>query len=154
MNLNGLELKILEGLLSLFVIAVGTVITKYGPIVKKWIDKHLPKHDAQTANTIIDGLSKIAEATVQDFNQRVVHDAKRNGVFTPQLAQSVKQDAVKAIEAHGSGLVKLGKESLGDVESLIGPLVEQYVTKHHIPTAHLQKSAQPENGQAQNDSQN
>ena len=132
--MTSLELQILQSVLSLLVVIVGAIISAFAPKLKSTIDAHLGVRQAVIANHVIDGLSSIAEAVVQDFNQRVVSDAKKNGVFTPELAKSVKEDAIKAVTAQGSSLISLAESTLGDTTSLISTLIEQAVAKNHIDT--------------------
>ncbi|GMA64941.1 hypothetical protein NZD89_06035 [Alicyclobacillus fastidiosus] len=115
--MQGLEIKIVEGLLDLLIIAVIIGLLYSRPQIKKIVDAHLSAQQAAVANNVIDGLANIAEAVVQDFNQRIVASAKANGVFTPQLAQSVKQDAIQAVLSQGAGLISVGGEARGCSEA-------------------------------------
>lgn len=129
---GSIELHILESLLSLLTVVIGSLISAFVPKIKKSVDAHLTAKQALIANHVINGLATISEAVVMDFNQRIVSDAKTNGVFTPQLAASVKKDAVAAVMSQSEALRSLGTSTLGDVESLIGSLIEQAVSQHHI----------------------
>ena len=122
----------LEVLLSLLTAIVGSIISVSVPKLKQVIDAHLNVRQATIANHVVDGLSTIAEAVVQDFNQRFVGEAKKNGVFSPLVAASVKKDAIAAVMSQSGALGKLAVATLGDVEGLVGSLVEQAVLKHHI----------------------
>jgi 3-dehydroquinate synthetase len=122
-----LETQVVQYLTGLLALIVSGVLTYLARNLKAFINSHTTAKNAAVANTVIDGLSSIAEAVVQDFNQRVVADAKKNGVFTPQLAQSVKEDAVAAVKSQGASLVALGSGVIGDVDGLIRSLVEKAV---------------------------
>ncbi|WP_026961874.1 hypothetical protein [Alicyclobacillus herbarius] len=130
-----LELKILESLLSLFTVLIGAGISALAPRLKRIVSAHASGKEAQLASQVIDGLSAIAEAVVQEFNQKVVSDAKKAGVFTPSLAQSVKQDAVSAVLSQAGPLLSLGEQVIGDIPGLVSSLIEQAVAKHHRDTA-------------------
>lgn len=127
--MQNFELQVLTAVLSLFVTGVGALIVAYVPKLKILVDKHLTAKQADTANSVIDGLSAIAGTVVADFNQRVVKDAKTNGVFTTQLADNVKSAAVNAVIAQAPQLIALGEQTIGDVKTLIPQLVEQAVSK-------------------------
>ena len=129
---QSIELTLLQGLLSLFVVLIGALLSAFIPKLKQMVDAHLSAKQALVANQVMDGLAKISEAVVQDFNQRVVADAKANGVFSPLVAASVKKDAVNAVMSQSGALRTLGSSTLGDVEGIIGSLIEQVVLKNHI----------------------
>ncbi|WP_206922725.1 hypothetical protein [Alicyclobacillus suci] len=118
---SSVEVQILEDVISAFGLAIGGGITY---LTTKVVPKYIHSKTAQNA---IDGLANIANAVVQQFNQTVVSDAKSAGVFNAQLAAQVKKDAVAAVMLQGSNLVALAQKSVGDVESLVGALVEQAV---------------------------
>lgn len=130
--MQGFELQILYSVSSIFVVGVGALLAYFTPKVKTALDKHLTAQQATIANTVIDGISSIAQTAVADFNQRIVADAKKNGIFTQQLAESVKADAVKAVTAQASSLIALGETVIGDVKSLIPQLVEQAVAVQKV----------------------
>lgn len=129
---GSVELHILESLLSLLTVVIGSLISAFVPKIKQSLDAHLTAKQALIANHVINGLATISEAVVQDFTQRIVQDAKTSGVFTPMLAASVKKDAVSAVMSQSHALSSLGTSTLGDVEALIGTLIEQAVSKYHI----------------------
>lgn len=118
---SGVEVQVLEDVISAFGLAVGAGVTY---VTTKVVPKYVHSKTAQNA---IDGLANIANAVVQNFNQTVVDDAKKTGVFNAQLASQVKKDAVTAVLSQGSNLVKLAQKSVGDVQSLVETLVEQAV---------------------------
>ncbi|MCL6443640.1 MAG: hypothetical protein K6T83_09325 [Alicyclobacillus sp.] len=123
MSISSVELQILEDVLSAFGLAFGAAVT--------YVTSHIvPKYvKSKTAANAIDGLAAIAQSVVQDFNQRIVNDAKAQGVFNVQLAQKVKEDAVQAVLAQGANLAALAEKTVGDVQSLVESLVEQAVVK-------------------------
>lgn len=133
--MQSVELQILEGVVSLGTIVLGAAGTYLTTKVKKLVDSHLSAKNAEVANNVIDGLTSIADAVVQKFNQTVVSDAKTNGVFTPQLAQSVKKDAIAAVMTQGSALIQLGQGVIGDVQQLVASLIEQSVVINKVPKA-------------------
>lgn len=147
--MNGLEMKILEGLLSALTVVVGTVVTTYGPRLKHWMDRHLNAKEATMADHVISGLGNISEAVVQQFNQSVVADAKANGNFNEAYAKKIKEAAVAAVKSQGANLVALGNDVLGNVDALIGSLIEKAVTEHYIPTAKPKEPEKPEPNAAQ-----
>jgi hypothetical protein len=124
-----LGVQALTAVLSILVAGVGVLVTAFVPKIKDAVDKHLGTSQANIANKVIDGLGSIAQTVVADFNQRVVADAKAKGVFTAELAASVKDDAVKAVIAQAPELIALGKSVIGDIEALIPQLIEQAVAK-------------------------
>lgn len=129
MIVTNIELQVLECVTSVVTAGVGALVAAAAPSIKRYIDRHVAAKDAQIADTVIDGLAQIAESVVADFNQRVVADAKAQGVWTPALKQAVKQDAVQAVLSQGANLAALAKKSVGDVPSLVETLIEQAVAK-------------------------
>ena len=125
--MNGAEQQLVDALSGLLMAVATAVVTYVSVKFRQWSAAHLSASNAATANHVIDGLGKIAEATVQDFNQRVVNDAKEYGVFTPALAAAVKADAVTAIKIQVSPLLALAGDTIGDVDNLISNLVERHV---------------------------
>lgn len=126
MNLQTQIVTDFAGLLSLVVTAG---VAYFTPKIKAVIASHFTAQQAQVANHVIDGLGKIAQSVVQDFNQTVVADAKANGAWTPKFAQQVKQDAINAVKSQGASLITLGQSTLGNIDGLISSLIEQAVTK-------------------------
>lgn len=135
------EQQIVQALLGLLSVVVTAGLGYFAPRLKTIVAAHLNANTAQVANHVIDGLGKIAQAVVQDFNQRVVSDAKAQGVFNAQLAAAVKQDAVNAVKSQGAALLALGQGSIGDVDGLIGSLVEHAVATYHVDPAIVQPVA-------------
>lgn len=136
--MTSVAVQILQDVSSAAVLSIGSALTY---VTTKVVPKYFHSKTAQNA---IDGLASISQSVVADFNQRVVADAKKNGVFTPQLAASVKQDAVKAVMSQGSNLVKLAQKSVGDVQQLVSSLIEQAVTRDHIPSPEVKRQPSSE----------
>lgn len=113
----------LGGLLCATVTAGIGVIT---PKIKRFLESHTTAKNATVASDALDGLSKIVESVVTDFNQRIVTDVKKKNGWTPELAKQVKEDAMDAVKAQGSQFTKLIN---GDVNELISTLIEQAVSK-------------------------
>lgn len=130
--MQNVELQIVQGLLGLLSLAVTAGIPYVSPKLKRFIDARLTANQATVAINVIDGLSNIAEAVVQDFNQKVVASAKQYGTFTPALAASVKQDAIQAVVDQGAGLIALGGEAIGDVQKLVSSLIEKAVAQYKL----------------------
>lgn len=128
--MNALETQVVQALLGLLMAGTTVAIGYIAPRAKRWVSTHATAKAADVATSVIDGLSAIAETVVQDFNQRVVVDAKKAGTFTPALAASVKADAVRAVLDQGSSLVGLGRSVVGNVDALVASLVEQAVANH------------------------
>lgn len=124
------EVQILQGVASVGGLAISAGITYLVNAINKNVK-------SKSAQDIITGLGSIADSVVQDFNQKVVSQAKANGVFTPQLAASVKQDAVQAVLSQGSALVKLGEKSVGNMQALVSSLIEQAVARNNAFMAHM-----------------
>jgi ribosome-binding protein aMBF1 (putative translation factor) len=126
MSLETQLVQAFGGLLCASVTAGIGVIT---PKIKKFLETHTTAKTATVANNVLDGLSKITESVVSDFNQRVVNDSKSKGAWTPQLAEQIKMDAVAAIKNQGSSFIRLAEKTAGDMEPLISTLIEQAVSK-------------------------
>ncbi|AFK87690.1 hypothetical protein Tsac_2837 [Thermoanaerobacterium phage THSA-485A] len=146
--LNQIELEVVQALLGLLVVVVGTAIVRGIPLLEAYLDKKIGTQQAEMANKVIDGLSTIVSAVVQQFNQTVVEDAKKEGKFDAALAAKVKADAINAVKAQGANLVALGKNCLGDVEKLIDNLIEQEVANNHLfnNTVNIQPATTITNG--------
>lgn len=126
MSLETQFVQALSGLLYASATAGIRVIT---PKIKGFLEYHITAKKMTVAYDVLNGLSRISESVVSDFNQRVVNDVKGKGGWTPQLAQQVKRDATSAIKSQGSPFIKLLEKTLGDVEPLIATLIEQTVAK-------------------------
>ncbi|GEO26687.1 hypothetical protein AAC03nite_24720 [Alicyclobacillus acidoterrestris] len=126
------EAQVVNGLAGILSLVTSAGIAYVVPRVKKAIDAHVSDKTASVVNSVIDGLANIAQAVVQEFNQKIVVDAKNVGTWTPQLAQSVKADAVTAVKDQGAALVQLGQQVGVDVESLIDSLIESAVSQNHV----------------------
>jgi hypothetical protein len=127
-----IEAQITNAFVGLLTIVVTVAISYLVPRAKAALDAHLSAKTATVANTVIDGLGTISQAVVQDFNQRIVADAKAAGTWTDELGQSVKEDALAAVKSQGAALVSLGRSVGVEVAALIDSLVEQAVAGNHV----------------------
>ncbi|MCL6454382.1 MAG: hypothetical protein K6T78_12290 [Alicyclobacillus sp.] len=133
---TGIEQQIVSGLVGLLTLVLSAGITWATRKASALIAAHTSAKTAETATTALQGLSTIATSVVQDFNQRVVSDAKKTGVWTPQLAQQVKADAVAAVKAQGGALIRLAAQTVGSTDDLVGTLLEQAVSQNkNVPSA-------------------
>jgi len=113
---------ILLNLLSLVVTALVTYAIRY-------LKEHTKVKKSTVANNALDGLEKIAQAVVADFNQRAVKSVKSTNGWTPQYAQMVKRNAVEAMKTQGTPFIKLIEKSVDDIEPLLQTLIEQAIVK-------------------------
>jgi hypothetical protein len=93
--------------------------------VEEKVATYLPQDEALNVNDFLDTVERIAEMVVADTNQRIVSGLKAQGLFTPEVAASVKQAAVQDVM---NNLGPLKEKAVG----LIGPLeriVEQAIEK-------------------------
>lgn len=127
--MNPIEMDIVRALLGILSVAITSAVSYFSMKLKRSIDAHLSHKQARMFNDVVDGLSQIADMTVSDFNQRVVLDAKNQGLFTSALAKSIKQDALAAVKQQGSSLIQLAGTSITDVDQLVSTLIEQSVLK-------------------------
>jgi hypothetical protein len=126
MSLTTQLIQALGGLLCATATAGIGVIT---PEVKKLIKSHTTAKNATIANDALDGLTKIVESVVSDFNQRIVNDSKTKGAWTPAQAAQTKVDAMAAVKEQGASFIKLSSQSGKEIESMISTLIEQAVAK-------------------------
>jgi hypothetical protein len=129
------EGQILQAITGLFMMGIVSGIGYLVPKTKQWMNAHTSAKTTLAANSAIDGLSKIAEATVHKLNQTIVTETKQHGVWNPQLAQQIKSDAVQSVMAQAGNLVALAEGSVGNVQDLVDTLVEQAVAKNRISVA-------------------
>ena len=127
-----LQTQIVQDLAGLLMAVVTAGVGYLGVKAKAWLHSHTNAQVAATGNSVIDGLSKIVDSVVQDFNSTVVNDAKLKGSWTPAMGAQVKQDAIAAVKSQASNLLALGQSTLGNVDSMIGSLIEQFVAKHKL----------------------
>ena len=114
----------LSGILTAVAAAgIGMLVTN----VKQLIKAHTTAKQGAVANNIIDGLAKISESVVSDFNQRIVSDAKKANGWTPALAEQTKKDAMEAVKDQGSAFIKLSNQTADDLGPLISTLIEKAV---------------------------
>jgi len=138
-----IELQVVQAILGLLAAGATWAVSYLTPRAKAWLDAHIGERNATVANLVVDGLGKIASHVVQDFNQRIVSDAKSNGAWTPQLAASVKADAVRSVLDQGSSLIEVGQSAVGNMQGLVGALVEQAVMTHHVSAPTGTTTVQP-----------
>lgn len=124
-----LETELVQALAGLMLAVITTGIGIITPKVKRFLETHTTAKTAAVAEGVFNGLTRIAESVVSDFNQRIVIDTKTKGAWTAELAEQIKADAVAAVKAQGSSFVSLAGKTAGDVESLISTLIEQAVSK-------------------------
>jgi hypothetical protein len=110
-----LETQLIQALSALVYIVAIAGITYVTPRIKKFLDTHIDAKTATVADSTIDELAKIAESVVNDFNGRLVNDAKSKQAWTPQLAEIVKNDAIASVKMQ--------------MEPLLSTLIEQAVSK-------------------------
>jgi ribosome-binding protein aMBF1 (putative translation factor) len=126
------EIQLVQALGGLLSVTATAAIGAITPKIKKLIESHTTAKNATIANDSIDGLSKIVESVVSDFNQRIVTDVKAKGGWTPELAQQIKNDAIDAVKEQGVAFIKLSGQTAKDVEALISTLIEQAVSKAKV----------------------
>jgi uncharacterized membrane protein len=120
--------SLVQALVGLLFATLTATIGYITPKVKTLIKAHTNAKTAEIATKALDGLTKIAESVVSDFNQRVVYDMKSKQTWTPTLAQKIKADAVTAVKDQGASFIQLSSQSDKEIESLISSLIEQAVT--------------------------
>lgn len=120
-----MELQIVQALLGLLSLLASAGVAYLSPHLKAWFKGRI-------AAFVIDTLGKIAENVVADFNQRVVSDAKKQGVFNAQLATTVKNDAIAAVKSQASSVIALGNKFVGDMQGQIGAAIEKAVVNQNI----------------------
>lgn len=128
---SGLESQVVQALAGLLTAVVTAGVAYLAPKIKGWLAAHTASQTSAMASKVIDGLASIADSVVANFNQQVVVTAKVNGTWTPALAAQIKAEAVKAVQSQGAALVALGQTTVGDVQGLIGSLVEHAVLRHN-----------------------
>lgn len=121
-----IETQVVQALGGILAATVTTGIGIITPKIKKFLESHTTAKNAAVVNDSIDGLTKIVESVVADFNQRIVSDVKTKGGWTPELAVQTKKDAIAAVKAQGSQFIKLINSN---AEELISTLIEQSVAK-------------------------
>jgi hypothetical protein len=145
------ETQLVQALGGLLSITATTAIGIITPKIKKLIESHTTAKNATIANDAIDGLTKIVESVVSDFNQRIVTDVKSKGGWTPELAGQIKNDAIDAIKEQGVSFIKISGQSGKEIDSMISTLIEQAVAKAKsastaqapIPSAQVQSEPNP-----------
>ena len=127
-----LQTQIVQDLSGLLYVAVTAGLGYVGVKAKAWFAAHTTAQVAAAGDSALSTLSGIVSNVVQDFNQTVVNQAKANGSWTPAMGAQVKQDAIAAVKSQASNLLTLGKSVLGNVDSLIGSMIETAVAKHKV----------------------
>ncbi|NRD79714.1 hypothetical protein HPT25_20340 [Bacillus sp. BRMEA1] len=124
-----LESQFVEALSGLLYTAATAGIAVITPKIKNFIHAHTQEKTAAVASNAIDGLAKIADSVVADFNQRIVTDIKAKQAWSPEFAEQVKKDAMAAVKSQGSSFIQLLNKTEADVEPLISTLIEHAVSK-------------------------
>ena len=127
-----IQTQVVQDLAGLLAATVTAGVAYLSVKAKAWLHAHTNAQVAATGNSVVDGLSKIVDSVVQDFNSTVVNDAKLNGTWTAAMGAQVKQDAIAAVKSQASNLLALGQSALGNVDSLIGSMIEQFVANHKL----------------------
>lgn len=139
MSWSDIEMQAVQALLGVLVGVLTGGIMYLAQHAKASLKAHASAKYAEQGNHIIDGLDKIAESTVQALYQRVVSDAQKNGLFTPELLQSVKQDAIDTIKQSLPLVISPVSQAIAGTDPLILSLVDKYLDKYGIkvqtPTA-------------------
>lgn len=83
---------------------------------------------SQKVHDLLWHVEAIAEHVVNDLQQTTVDDLKKADKFTPEVAAQIKVDAIaKVKEILGEELTGLAGEVFGDLNLLIGTLIESHV---------------------------
>ena len=130
-----IQTQVVQDLAGLLAATLTAGVAYLSVKAKAWLHAHTNAQVATTGTSVVDGLSKIVDSVVQDFNSTVVNDAKLNGTWTAAMGAQVKQDAIAAVKSQGANLLALGQSTVGNVDSLIGSLIQQFVTKHKLVVA-------------------
>jgi nitrogenase molybdenum-iron protein alpha/beta subunit len=128
--MNQIATSVLPYLSDAFYAGLTAGIAYVARSLKNWLSAHTAANTAAMSAHVIDGLTQITESVVQEYNQRLMQDAKKYGVWNEQLEESLKADAVKAVLSQGAKLTELGMEVLGDVPSLVSSLVANEFAKY------------------------
>lgn len=126
---TSLETMILQNVMSILGVLLASCITYLTARAKRVIDSHLSRQQAEMANTVLNGLSAVANAVVNDFDQRIVQDTKNTGEWNTELGRTVKRDAISAVKTQAPALCNLGQTALGDIDQLIGTMIEDAIRK-------------------------
>jgi hypothetical protein len=110
-----LESQLIQALSALVYIAAIAGITYVTPKIKRFLEVHIDVKNVPAVESTVDEISKLAENVVNDFNNRLVNDAKSKQAWNPQFAQIIKSDAISSLKTQ--------------MEPLLSTLIEQAVTK-------------------------
>lgn len=89
----------------------------------------LPPEDALSVNDFLDTVERLAEMVVADTNQRIVSGLKAQGLFTPEVAASVKQAAVQDVMNNLGPLKEKAAKMFEawQLETIVGLAIEKCV---------------------------
>jgi hypothetical protein len=110
-----LESQFIQALSALAYIVAIAGITYVTPKIKKFLEVHIDAKNVPAVDSALDEITKVAETVVTDFNTRIVNDAKSRQAWSPQLAQTIKNDAIASVKTQ--------------IEPLLSTLIEQAVSK-------------------------
>ncbi|WP_026975763.1 hypothetical protein [Alicyclobacillus contaminans] len=134
MNFDTIETEVVQALSGILVAAITASLAWVSNHVKAYLAAHTDAKIAETASNAVDKLQQIAEAVVEDFNQKIVADAKANGVWNKNLADTVRKEALQAVLDQGAAFAGVLKSAGTDVEGLVLSFINSYVRAHHIET--------------------
>lgn len=114
-------------------IAVAVLIAVGGLLVA-YIGKLTEQAAARVKNEKLDSLiyrvSGIVQRVVDELQQTTVDALKAKGEFTPEVAATIKAQAVAKVKAIlGEESIGLAKEVLGDLDALISALIESAINR-------------------------
>ena len=127
--MTNFETQAVQALSGVALTSVTLGIAYASTVARKWLNAHLSAQQATTADQVVKSLQSVADGVVNDFNQRVVNDAKVAGKWSPELEAQVRADAYKAVRSQGAKLIALGSAVLGDMQSTISSSIESAVVK-------------------------
>ena len=110
-----LESQLIQALSALVYIVAIAGITYVTPKIKRFLEVHIDAKNVPVVESTVDEISKVAESVVNDFNNRIVNDTKSRQAWNPQLAQTIKNDAIASVKTQ--------------IEPLLSTLIEQAVSK-------------------------
>ncbi|MHB0886879.1 MAG: hypothetical protein ACYC41_13465 [Bacillota bacterium] len=114
------------------ILAAGGLAVSYLRAAKKKVEAQTETIQnqamAQKVRDLLSHVEAIAEHVIKDVQQTAVDDLKAKGEFTPEVAAQIKVDAIaKVKEILGEELTGLAGEVFGDLNLLIGTLIESHV---------------------------
>lgn len=119
----------IEQFLNDLVVAIVPVIgAGIVALLKYAVDYLKVKSNNALVDSYLNLVDRITETTVAGLQQSTVDVLKTNGAFDLETAKTVKIHAVEQVKAQlGTAKVELGRKILGDLDALIGQLVESNV---------------------------